>query len=146
MAISFPRDSSYPTSSSQRVLIIVAISFVVFWIARLAAGLLSGYHHRAATRDEQLEGRRVIHPMDATVSRLHNAANALRDTFISLAVVSLAWRQSNSRGNGFELIAWIILGLSLIWAATKTIVFRFSDVLLFIIIPLFVALWVVTLF
>lgn len=142
MTVSFTRDNTYPTNIAKHVFVAVFISFVLFWVARLASGLLSALHHRAHVRSTRTRDGRtepVVHT--ASSSPLQRVENALRDVFITLAVVSLLWLNVNGRINGFELFVWITLALGVLWAVAKGTACPFADGMLLLFIPAAIVLW-----
>ena len=125
----------------------IFVSFVLFWVSRMVSGFLESYHTRANRRNRELEAdrretdRRGVERRNP-VYNLHETTDALRDIFLTLSVVALAWEIVNGIGAVFEIITWIVLAWSLLWAIGKGTKCRFVDIWLLGSIALFVVLWI----
>ena len=141
MSGDFPSNDRYPSSHAKHVVIAIFISFVIFWLARFATGILESMHRR---QQHTVDAAVVDHDMNRSVVRgdgLHRTTDALRDVFISLGITSAIWELLNGIGRGFEIIVWISLIIGVLWAIGKGTTCRFIDLMLVAFIPLVVVLW-----
>lgn len=153
----FSNVNAYTNKHAWRSFIALLISFILWWIARLLSGLFGGILHR---RDRTTTGNTLAareYPNQTTTStagvvtkspwrgRSERISEALRDLFISLAVVTFLNYHVNGITQGFEVLAWIVLVVGVVWALGRGMVKRFADALLILIIPLFIAMWAVAL-
>lgn len=152
----FPTDNTYPSSNAKHVMIAVFISGLLFLLARLVSGVLMDWHHHSSRDTVSSEGISASHvgPTAGTgatniyhhrLLRGHRATDALRDVFVTLGIVCLAWERVNGVGRGFEILVWISLAVGVLWALARATHTIFADLLLLVFIPLFIALFALTL-
>jgi len=150
----FNNGNVYTNEHAFRSFIAALVAFILWWLARLISGLFGGLlAGRRNTVPSTNDSRFVDHGATTTAvvpkSRWHGkserVSEALRDIFISLAAVTFLNYLANGVSKGFEVLAWIVLVLGVVWALGRGLVKRFADGLLILIIPLFIAMWAIAL-
>ncbi|KAI8906135.1 hypothetical protein DFJ77DRAFT_514704 [Powellomyces hirtus] len=143
----FTTTNVFPTESANRAWAAVLVLFLLWWIAILVHGLLSGL---LKPRSTVASNGQVIDDLGriATTSKrgrweLHtrDAADALQIVFLSAFVVTTVNHLVNGVSKGFMILLWIQVWVGFFWAILRGPFRRFADVLLVIVIPLFITMW-----
>lgn len=134
--------SVFTGDHTRQTLLVVFVSFALFWLFRVAAAFFDFRNNRTPSRFPDIESRgqqRSVVPL--LDGRLEQAASALRDTFISLAIVTLAAAILQELDHTFLIISIVVSVVGYLWALALATKCRFSNGMLIFIVPLFVTLW-----
>ncbi len=152
MGSSFSSVNAYTNEHAWRSFIVVLISFILFWIAVVASDLFGGLLRGRSTTTTRHTGDPLatnsnnpaaVYTQSRSHRRLERVRDALLYIFLSLATVTFLNYHVNGIYKGFEVLAWIVLVVGVIWAIARGLVKRFAVGLLILIIPLYLAMYIV---